>query len=95
MQGRWANPMTPTATVSAITAALISLALVASVAVLTWHGDITGEAAIAFFAAIACGAGAAGVGHVATKTGAEAARTGGYGVREPQQFTGPPPPPRA
>lgn len=85
--------MTPTATVSAITAAVISLALIASVAVLTWHGDITGEAAVAFFAAIAGGAGAAGVGHVATKTGAEAARTAGYGVREPMSYTTAPPPP--
>jgi hypothetical protein len=84
--------VTPTATVSAITAAVISLALIASVAVLTWHGDITGEAAVAFFAAIAGGAGAAGVGHVATKTGAEAARTAGYGVREPMNYTAAPPP---
>lgn len=60
--------------VTPIITAVTILALIAAVAVLTWHGDITGEAAVAFFGTLGGGGAAAGVSHVATKTGASAAR---------------------
>jgi hypothetical protein len=60
-------------TAAAIIGAVVTLALIAAVAVLTWHGDIDGQAAIGFFAGLG-GAGAAGiVAHSSTKAGARAA----------------------
>jgi len=84
--------MDTTPWVNVVTATLVSLALIAAVAFLTWHGDISGEAAIAFFAAVIGGAGAAGIGHVATKTGAEAALSVPQAPRPPGWVPGPPPP---
>lgn len=63
--------------VGAIIAGVVSIVLIAAVAVLTWHGSINGEAAMTFFGGLAGVGTAAGVGHVATKTGANAARNGG------------------
>lgn len=63
-------------TITAIIAGAVSLALIAAVAVLTWHGSIDGQAAMTFFAGIAGVGTAAGVGHVATTTGARAAKRG-------------------
>lgn len=56
-----------------IVAAVVVVTLIAAVTVLTWHGAISGEAAIAFFGTLGGGGAVAGVSHVATKTGARAA----------------------
>lgn len=61
-----------TNTITSISGAVVALALVAAVAVLTWHGSIDGQGALAFFGVIAGAGTAAGVGHVATKTTARA-----------------------
>lgn len=60
-------------TVSAAAAAVIAIAVIAAVAVLTWHGSITGEAAVGIFGTIIGGAGVGTAQHVGTKTGARAA----------------------
>jgi uncharacterized membrane protein len=54
----------------AISAAVIACAIIAAVTVLTWHGSINGEAAVAIFSTIIGGAGTATVAHVATRNGA-------------------------
>lgn len=61
------------ASIATITGAIVALALIAVVGVLTWHGSVDGQAAMTFFAGVA-GVGGGAVGnHVATKTGARAA----------------------
>jgi hypothetical protein len=60
-------------TLSAISGGVIAVAVIAAVAVLTWHGSITGEAAVGIFGTIIGGAGVGVTSHVAVKTGAKAA----------------------
>lgn len=62
--------------INAVVAGVVSIAVVASVAVLTWHGSITGEAAIGIFGTVIGGGGVAVIAHTATNTGAKAATLG-------------------
>lgn len=58
---------------SSIVTAVTTIVVIAAVSVLTWHGDISGEAAVGIFGTV-LGGGVVGVtNHVATKTGAKAA----------------------
>jgi len=60
-------------TVSAVAGALVGIALVAAVTVLTWHGTIDGQAAIGFFSGVSLAGVIGGVQHSAIKIGAKAA----------------------
>lgn len=60
--------------VQAIVTGVISLAVIAGVTILTWHGSINGEAAIGIFGTIIGGGGVAAISHIATNTGVEAAK---------------------
>lgn len=61
-------------TIITLAGSVLVLAIIIAVSVLTWHGSITGEAAIAIFGAIVGGGGVATVSHLATQTGADAVR---------------------
>ena len=54
----------------ALLTAIIALALIGCVAALTWHGSVSGEAAMTFFAGIGVGAGVAVVAHVSSEAAA-------------------------
>lgn len=53
-------------------ATVIVVAIVAAVAALTWHGSITGEAAVALYASVLGGSLVGGAVHVGVKQGARA-----------------------
>jgi hypothetical protein len=60
-------------TVSAIIAGVTTVAVIAAASVLTWHGSITGEAAVTLFASVLAGGGAAVISQTSHKAGARAA----------------------
>lgn len=65
--------------ITAIIAGAVSLALIGVVGFLAYHGTVDGQAAMTFFSGISGVGIAAGVGHVATKTGARAAKNENQG----------------
>lgn len=64
------NAVTP----AALLTTLVAIAVVAAVAVLTWHGSITGEAAVGLFGAVLGGGAVGGAQHASFKAGARAAK---------------------
>lgn len=59
--------------VQLVVAGVVSIALIAAVAVLTWHGSIDGQAAVSFFSGIGVGGLAVGVHAAGVKSGVNAA----------------------
>ena len=64
--------------INATMAAIVALGVIGAVAVLTWHGSITGEAAVGIFSGIIFGGGVGAAAHVGVKTGAQAASSNNY-----------------
>lgn len=60
-----------------IVACIVIIAIIAAVATLTWHGSITGEAAVAIFSGVLGGGIVGGAQHVGVSAGAKAAKREG------------------